>query len=51
MEKDLDLFFNKKKKKKKLQDEKNQTLQHDQNKIVKLSNKHVVQWSEGNRFI
>ena len=30
---------------------KNQTLQYDQNKIMKVSNEHFKQWREGRRFI
>ena len=54
MEEDLDFFFNNnasEAKKKKVRNEKNQTLLYNQNKIAKLSNEHFVQWGEGRKFI
>ena len=37
--------------KKKLRDEKNKAVQHDTNKITKLSNQHILQRGERRRFV
>ena len=53
MEEELDFFLSNtasQPKKKIVCDEKNQTLQHYQNKVKKLVDKHFVQRSEGKRF-